>query len=59
MEKIIESALINDQNIIKMKLKDIDAYNIKKLLDNPNLTQSQSIKFGKVFETFLHLYKSH
>jgi len=53
MEKIIESALINDQNIIKMKLKDIDAYNIKKLLDNPNLTQSQSIKFGKVFETFL------
>ena len=36
-----------------MKSNVVDTYNVKKLLGNNKLTQSQSIKFGKIFETFL------
>jgi hypothetical protein len=45
--------LINDKNVVLMsKINNVD-YNVKRLLNNNNLTQSQSIKFGKVFEGFI------
>lgn len=53
MNTMIENALINDRNLMTMRSTDVETYNLKKLLGNKNLTQSQSIKFGKVFETFL------
>jgi hypothetical protein len=45
--------LINEKNISLMKLKDNKDFNVKRLLKNPNLSQSQSICFGTVFENFI------
>lgn len=50
--ELIKNIIINDKNLNKMMLtiKKNNEYNIKKLLGVSLLTQSQSIKFGKVFE---------
>lgn len=45
--------LINQSNIDIMSVKNSDDFNVKRLLNNPNLTQSQSICFGTVFENFV------
>jgi len=45
--------LINDKNIKLMSVKKNTDFNIKKLLNNDKLDQSQSIRFGKLFEKFI------
>ena len=55
----MNNLLINDEHIKSMSEKKNDDFNVKKLLNNFELTQSQSIRFGKVFESFVkNLVKS-
>lgn len=50
----VRSCLINQENLYKINKKSIkEHYNIRKLIDNQNLTQSDVIRFGYVFENFL------
>jgi len=49
----MKNLLINKENIDIMKVKENNDFNVKRLLKNPNLTQSQSICFGTVFENFV------
>jgi hypothetical protein len=50
-----KSTLISDVNIKKMnEVAKKTNYNIKRLLDNETLTQSQCIKFGNIFEQALN-----
>lgn len=49
----IKNLLITEKNIGILKNKENKIYNIKKLLGNNNLTQSQSIRFGNVFQDFI------
>lgn len=51
--------LINEDNIKLMNVKKNNNFNVKKLLNNYNLDQSQVIRFGKIFENFIkNLIKS-
>ena len=53
MEKeIFKKILLTEENIDYLKDEKIESWNIKKLL-GINLTQSQSIKFGFVFQTIV------
>lgn len=52
IEKIRE-ILINDKNINLMSVRENLDFNVKKILNNNYLSQSQSIRFGKIFENFL------
>lgn len=45
--------LINSSNIELMSIKENTDFNVKKLLANNRLDQSQCIRFGKIFENFL------
>jgi hypothetical protein len=45
--------LINKDNIKLMSTKDNTDFNVKRLLNNNKLDQSQSIRFGKIFENFI------
>jgi len=45
--------LINDENIKLMSVKENTDFNVKKLLNNDILNQSQSIRFGKIFQKFI------
>jgi hypothetical protein len=45
--------LINDENVELMSVKENTDFNVKKLLNNNKLDQSQSIRFGKIFEKFI------
>jgi hypothetical protein len=45
--------LINDENVDLMKVKENSDFNVKRLLNNDKLDQSQSIRFGKLFESFI------
>lgn len=49
----IRNLLINEANIAMMCETENDNYNVKKLLNNNNLSQSQSIRFGQMFQKFL------
>lgn len=49
----LEKILLTEEFISKMGNEPVKDYNVKKLLNNPNLTQSQCIKFGKIFEGFI------
>lgn len=49
----MRNLLINDENVKSMGVKENSDFNVKRLLNNNKLTQSQSIKFGKIFEKFL------
>lgn len=51
--EIIKNLLINDENIKSIQVKEATDFNVKKLLNNNNLDQSQSIRFGKLFEKLL------
>jgi len=51
--KEITKMLIHVGGVELMKKTHNNHYNVKKLLNNDNLNQSQSIKFGKVFEAFV------
>ena len=53
MKNDIKQHLINSKNIQSMVKKPIKDFNVKRLLNNPTLDQSQSIRFGKVFESFI------
>lgn len=51
--------LINNENVISMSVKENMDFNVKKLLNNNKLDQSQCIRFGKIFENFIkNLIKS-
>lgn len=51
--------LINEDNVKLMSVKENTDFNVKKLLNNNKLDQSQSIRFGKIFENFIkNLIKS-
>ena len=50
--ELIESCLINDDNLSLLTDKKLNCYNLSKLL-GCKLSQSQSIRFGKVFERFI------
>ena len=45
--------LINDENVKLMSVKENTDFNVKWLLYNNKLDQSQSIRFGKFFEGFI------
>ena len=45
----IKSIVINESNINSLKDENKDSFNIKKLL-GVELTQSQSIRFGNIFQ---------
>jgi hypothetical protein len=49
----MRNLLINNENLHLMTSGQGDVYNVKRLLNNNALTQSQSIKFGKIFEKFI------
>lgn len=49
----LKDILITEQNIKSMVKNNYDDFNVKKLLNNYSLTQSQNIRFGKVFECFI------
>lgn len=51
--KINRNYLINENNISKMNIEINDDYNVKRLLKNNNIGQSQSIKFGNIFQDFI------
>lgn len=48
----IKSLLITEKNLSYLKEKDDNSFNIKKLL-GVNLTQSQAIRFGNMFQNFI------
>jgi hypothetical protein len=48
----LQSILINENNINTLKSTDDNSWNIKRLL-GVNLSQSQSIRFGNVFQQFI------
>jgi len=50
MENKLHNVLITEKNISSMRKKIKDDYNLKKLLGNNNLDQSQSIRFGNIFQ---------
>lgn len=53
MKKIdIKSLLINEKNILLLKKNENTSWNIKKLL-NVDIDQSQSIRFGNMFQDFI------
>jgi hypothetical protein len=45
--------LLNEDNIKLMSVKENTDFNVKRLLNNNKLDQSQSIRFGKIFENFI------
>lgn len=45
--------LIKKENIDLMCVKENTDFNVKRLLNNNKLDQSQSIRFGKIFENFI------
>jgi hypothetical protein len=45
--------LINEENISLMGIRKNTDFNVKRLLGNDRLDQSQSIRFGKIFEKFI------
>lgn len=45
--------LINNENVDLMSVKENTDFNVKRLLNNNKLDQSQSIRFGKIFEKFI------
>lgn len=45
--------LINNENVELMSVKENTDFNVKRLLNNNKLDQSQSIRFGKIFEKFI------
>jgi hypothetical protein len=45
--------LINEDNVKLMGVKENIDFNVKRLLNNNKLDQSQSIRFGKIFENFI------
>jgi hypothetical protein len=51
----IKNVLITEKNIQNLQPKEVGEYdyNIKKLLNNNRLDQSQSIRFGNMFENFI------
>lgn len=48
--KSIETIIINEENLNMMSPKQTKQFNVKLLLNNPNLSQSQCIRFGNLFE---------
>jgi hypothetical protein len=53
--KSLKDILLTEQNIISLSKNEnlVEDFNIKKLLKNNNISQSQSIRFGIVFQNFL------
>lgn len=56
---IIHKSIITVDNINSMKRKEPSKYGVKWLLSNELLDQSQCIRFGKVFETFIKNMITH
>ena len=54
IEKELIDSLINEENISYInKKQDEDDFNIKKLLNNPTLSQRQSIRIGNIFQKWV------
>jgi hypothetical protein len=49
----MKDLLINEDNVKLMCVKENTDFNVKRLLNNNKLDQSQSIRFGKIFENFI------
>jgi hypothetical protein len=49
----INSIVIKEDYISRLKQRQKKEYNVKYLLGNNNISQSQSIKFGKIFESIV------
>lgn len=49
----LKNILITKDNIKTLEKRDNKSYNIKKLLSNNNIDQSQSIRFGNLFQDFI------
>jgi hypothetical protein len=49
----IKNILITDENIKLLDKRENKSYNIRRLLGNQNIDQSQSIRFGNLFENWI------
>ena len=56
---IMRDLLINENNIKIMQDEKKPYFNVKKLLNNDNLTQSQCVKFGDLFQKYVKIGRAH